>query len=191
MMQVKQPRLTKSGAIDGRSCYTRKYIHKNKERDAEIVTMRREGATYEVIGQHYGGITRERVRQIIKKNDPEFIGKAVNDRLRATLPRCQECGITLPSYTLQRGSSYCVICGKKHKRYYAAKRYLALATDRYLKLTELREQNITLARCADLVFPNHTWPYAPAVIKRMIEYYQERLQLVADYEAANGKHEIT
>lgn len=64
---------------------------KNIERYAEIVRLRREGKTLEEIGKLYA-VTRERVRQICVKDDPEFTAADALVALKGPKPTCPVCG---------------------------------------------------------------------------------------------------
>ena len=66
--------------------------HRNNiDRYAEIVRLRREGKTLEEIGQMYG-VTRERIRQICVKDDPEFTAADALVALKGPKPTCPVCG---------------------------------------------------------------------------------------------------
>lgn len=93
----------------------------------EMFTMREGGATYEEIGNKLGGVTRERIRQILKKERPDLIGHGKSSRHIKAIRACEHCGKTGKAHLEFYAYARPVLCREHHPQFRVYLRYVKTA----------------------------------------------------------------
>lgn len=120
-----------------------------RDRDAEIINLRRSGMTLTEIGAKYE-ITRERVRQIIVRLAPDLTDDVVRDARLGPLPKCPECG-----KELRRGGRN-KTCGSHECRSIRWSNLTPMQRERGERILTLRAFGMTWEEIA-----NRVWPEKP------------------------------
>ena len=124
-------------------------------RAQDIIKFRKQGSTYQEIADKYG-ISRERIRQIIKKNDISLTGYRAHEQLFCS--NCQSLASTLNQKAMIKRTTYCINCNKLICQIRSSQEHMINFNERNNKIRELLAKGHTythIGRCLGY----HNQPY--------------------------------